>query len=341
MNYSTFFSCELYKLNGCTNDFCQNGGRCIEVKTNLNETKIECKCPREFTGSTCFEPVLNVCASNPCSYQKGHICMDNGDNTFACLCVGDESCFNESKLLDRMQSSPEIQNELYKLMTDYNLSSKNTTEELEILLKNENEIINKIDLLFHNENNSVIITKRPTTIDNLLELAATESCPKECLNDGICRNNTCECKYGYVGEYCQRLDGCLLHYNLCQNGGTCEMRDDIVSCICPQDYSQPYCETKINLDQRAETRLESSDQYCQINVCKNDGICVYIRDDVSNRTNQDSFLSNNTAMKCQCKPNYSGVFCQDYSNKEMKSKRLSLKELCQSASHRIVSQSAL
>ena len=70
------------------------------------------------------------------------------------------------------------------------------------------------------------------------------------------------------------------------------MNGNDLSCECPIGFEEPYC-SKPNV----------SDFYCDLNACKNGGICVH--------TDLDKFYG----MKCLCQSGYTGIFCEQFIDK--------------------------
>lgn len=61
-------------------------------------------------------------------------------------------------------------------------------------------------------------------------------CDKKCKNNGFCNHDKiCQCKEGYMGQYCQTA----LCYPQCMNGGNCTAP---AVCSCPPGYQGRHCE---------------------------------------------------------------------------------------------------
>jgi len=129
---------------------------------------------------------------------------------------------------------------------------------------------------------------------NCEELKIKTCSVKPCQNDGICKNLTqaredgvmydCDCKPGYDKPNCDtQTDYCKKLNTVCQHGGTCISRFDLLNskCICMPGYEGELCEKDIN--------------ECATNPCKNNGQCTD--------------LQNN--YECNCTgTGYSGPTCQ-------------------------------
>lgn len=60
----------------------------------------------------------------------------------------------------------------------------------------------------------------------------------ECIN--TYKNYRCNCKEGFEGKYCERLQICSL--SPCRNGGKCKPDEHEFQCICKKHYSGKLCE---------------------------------------------------------------------------------------------------
>lgn len=60
-------------------------------------------------------------------------------------------------------------------------------------------------------------------------------CSLKCGNNGFCNHDICQCKAGYMGQYCQTA----LCYPQCMNGGNCTAP---AVCSCPDGYQGRHCE---------------------------------------------------------------------------------------------------
>ena len=93
------------------------------------------------------------------------------------------------------------------------------------------------------------------------------------------------------GKQCETVDACLFQPKLCKNGGTCQVTDNMMKCVCPPGYEPPYCEPAVV-------------SFCTINVCSNGGTCIRV---------YDSTVAQHS-MRCICPSGFSGVFCEMNSN---------------------------
>ena len=80
-------SCEI-RPSECSQEFCNNGGKCIIDHTS--DKGFICECLPNFTDPTCSTST-NPCASNPCS--RDQICL-NSEDSFICACIQGISCPN-------------------------------------------------------------------------------------------------------------------------------------------------------------------------------------------------------------------------------------------------------
>lgn len=79
---------------------------------------------------------------------------------------------------------------------------------------------------------------------------AFQSCDDECLNiscanNAACVDGSCECPYGYIGEFCQYAT-CALAY--CSINAECVMVDSTATCVCNCGYTGVYCESELRTD---------------------------------------------------------------------------------------------
>jgi hypothetical protein len=204
-------NCELVS-NECSEEFCNNGGKCIIDHTN--EKGFVCECLHNYSGPTCSYN-LNSCASNPCS--KDQICLNN-DDSYVCVCIQGISCPNSPSLAPLQRRANQKltinQNKKFSYLNPFNNSTSTTLPQIK-------------------------------NIDYLCKIGT-------CINDGICQISPktndffCKCKFGYIGRYCEIVNECLLKPDMCQNGGTCRMNGTLVTCQCKEDFEPPYClKTKI------------------------------------------------------------------------------------------------
>lgn len=110
-----------------------------------------------------------------------------------------------------------------------------------------------------------------------------------CANKGVCITNDtrafygCRCCPGYLGSFCEELDGC--HRGPCKNGGFCiditEGHDgDTFQCLCPYGYSGRTC--------------EQMTYKCDSEPCRNNGTCS----------------GNQTSYACTCAAGFAGPDCE-------------------------------
>ncbi|KAJ8043270.1 Protocadherin Fat 4 [Holothuria leucospilota] len=138
-------------------------------------------------------------------------------------------------------------------------------------------------------NGTCIVNEDSTTSCECARGFAGPSCTFEICTSGRCRNGatcrkmdgveTCSCRDGYSGEFCEiKIDECLS--NPCLNGGECIDEVDRYLCQCLDGFGGKRCE-----------------EYCVGNfVCQNFGSCQY--------DNKSSSLY------CNCLPGYVGDRCE-------------------------------
>jgi hypothetical protein len=120
-----------------------------------------------------------------------------------------------------------------------------------------------------------------------------------------------------LGSRCEILDACLLQPNTCKNGGVCQMSGNVLTCVCPIGYEQPYCEkSSIVLN-----------VYCQVNVCRNGGTCIH--------TNDNTIAS----MKCMCLSAFTGVFCETQTLQYDFEDKVSIPSFCKGNSEKSIDDS--
>lgn len=127
-----------------------------------------------------------------------------------------------------------------------------------------------------------------------------------CLNGGTCHNKLgsyeCKCLNGYDGRICeQRVGFCL--QNPCAHG-KCHDEANGFKCKCEEGFSGMLC------DQKAE-ESEVNSESCLVDnrECLNEGIC------------HKGNTSGNDSNYCECKPPFTGKWCDQHSldepNKEV------------------------
>ena len=127
----------------------------------------------------------------------------------------------------------------------------------------------------------------PLTSDECLHYF--NSCEVYCQN-GICKNETCFCNSGFIGQYC---DMQLCGEQICMNNTTCGLKNGISTCQCLPGYAGNNCTGKIihNLQRTAVFMLLKTAAVCDP-PCKNDGECI-------------------APNECSCPETYDGIDCSE------------------------------
>ncbi|KAF7241028.1 hypothetical protein EYD10_12445 [Varanus komodoensis] len=119
----------------------------------------------------------------------------------------------------------------------------------------------------------------------LCETDTDDCAPGPCVH-GRCVDEVggfqCECHKGYIGKRCHiDVDDCIRHQ--CRNGGSCVDGVYSYSCLCPPDFTGPFCEWPFPPEQCGQNF-----------TCLNGGQCT----------------SSAQGANCICKPGYAGRKCQ-------------------------------
>ncbi|XP_036356081.1 neurogenic locus notch homolog protein 1-like isoform X3 [Octopus sinensis] len=260
----------------CRSVTCLNGGRC--TTTNF---VAKCNCPSGFTGPRCENPI-NSCQSSPC--QNGGTCYPNGVQ-FTCRCpVGLRGLRCEQPFCSA------------------NICQNGGTCQL--------------------VNNQVSCICLNGFQGNRCQVPI--QCYPPCQNGGICNTNTrmCNCPHGFVGPDCSRRDDCALNPNICQNGGTCQLVNNQVSCICLNGFQGNRCQVPIQCYPPCQnggicntnTRMcncphgfvgpdcsRRDDCALNPNICQNGGTCQLVNNQVSCIC-LNGFQGNRCQVPIQCYP---------------------------------------
>jgi hypothetical protein len=112
----------------------------------------------------------------------------------------------------------------------------------------------------------------------------------KCENDGLCidgiNSYECECKWPYIGRYCETKMKCTDgegDYSLCKNDGHCYEDADIDEpvCVCRQGFTGKDCSQRV-------------DQCSKLRPCQHGSVCVNLDDDY----------------ECRCLHGYTGKNCE-------------------------------
>ena len=116
------------------------------------------------------------------------------------------------------------------------------------------------------------------------------SSDKQCKNGGLCLENSCVCKYGYTGSYCEAKLQCN-DFN-CVNNGTCELE-------LPSNKTFCSCNQHAVSDGRFEGVFCEKKAPChELGSCFNGGLCQ-----------RDPYVTD--AFFCRCRDGFIGPFCEE------------------------------
>lgn len=276
--------CQTLKTNDCTNNPCENNGKCIAM-----ENGFYCNCSEKFSGDLCDILIENVdpCRQRLC--QNGGICHSTPDQTvysllmpykkfptyleqnFTCECrIGFEGRRCE-QFTDLCTSSKKCDNDgvCENIFGGYICHCKKGWHGSDCSID-----INECDesapcengALCENLNGSFKCHCPKYYFGNYCEIAG-ECAQLPCKNDAYCSQNSpndyfCQCKRGYSGNFCEKeIDFCS--DEPCKNGATCHNMIGSFECFCIAGYTGVYCETDID-----ECTLAGPF------ACSNNGTCI-------------------------------------------------------------------
>ncbi|XP_037919067.1 protein shifted isoform X2 [Hermetia illucens] len=125
-------------------------------------------------------------------------------------------------------------------------------------------------------------------------------CDKKCKNNGFCNNDKiCQCKEGYMGQYCQTA----LCYPQCMNGGNCTAP---AVCSCPPGYQGPHCEGGICTEKCLNGGKCIQKDKCQCTKGYYGFRCEFSKC-VIPCMNSGKCIGNNV---CRCPPGFGGNHCE-------------------------------
>lgn len=109
----------------------------------------------------------------------------------------------------------------------------------------------------------------------------------------------CSCEWGYVGVDCEEeVDMCENH--LCANGGTCLRGPHTYSCLCPNNYTGPFC----------SERIEEIPWYMIVRTVRPKLPVSVCGDDIRNYTCFNGGNCTERELSCDCPSGFTGHRCE-------------------------------
>ncbi|KAM7388055.1 hypothetical protein PAMP_024256 [Pampus punctatissimus] len=109
----------------------------------------------------------------------------------------------------------------------------------------------------------------------------------------------CTCELGYAGVDCEEeVDMCENH--LCAHGGTCLHGPDRYACLCPENYTGPFC----------NERVEEIPWYIVVRNVRPKLPVSVCGDDTRNYTCFNGGNCTNRELSCDCPPGFTGHRCE-------------------------------
>ncbi|XP_028301371.1 protein crumbs homolog 1 isoform X2 [Gouania willdenowi] len=109
----------------------------------------------------------------------------------------------------------------------------------------------------------------------------------------------CTCEFGYVGVDCEeQIDVCENH--LCAHGGTCLHGPDRYACLCPENYTGPLC----------NERIEEIPWYIVVKNVRPKLPVSVCGDDFRNYTCFNGGNCTDRELSCECPPGFTGHRCE-------------------------------
>ncbi|XP_068174900.1 protein crumbs homolog 1 [Antennarius striatus] len=130
----------------------------------------------------------------------------------------------------------------------------------------------------------------------------TDTCASGPCIHGNCSVNgptyRCDCEFGFAGVDCDReVDVCSNH--LCAHGGTCLHGPDRYACLCPENYTGPLC----------NERIEEIPWYIVVRKVPKQPVSV-CGDDTRNYTCFNGGNCTDRELSCDCPPGFIGHRCE-------------------------------
>ena len=172
-----------------------------------------------------------------------------------------------------------------------------------------------------------------------------------CLNSGLCidgiNSYECDCKWPFIGRYCETKLTCKSSVEVCKNGGICveneDLQDPAPQCICPTGFEGSDCSSRVDpcksqpclysglcfstkTDYRCECPTNRFGKNCQLenvclnskNPCQNNSTCISLLGQRSIRwskvkkndnSDSDVTIPKTPSYYCQCRPRFTGINC--------------------------------
>ncbi|XP_034557833.1 protein crumbs homolog 1 [Notolabrus celidotus] len=109
----------------------------------------------------------------------------------------------------------------------------------------------------------------------------------------------CTCEFGYAGVHCdEEVDMCDSH--LCAHGGTCLHGPDRYACLCPENYTGPLC----------NDRIEEIPWYIVVRSVRPKLPVSVCGDDMRNYTCFNGGNCTDRELSCDCPPGFTGHRCE-------------------------------
>ncbi|XP_055945028.1 sushi, nidogen and EGF-like domain-containing protein 1 [Argiope bruennichi] len=206
-------------INLCTSTPCQNGGICLEVGRSFS-----CFCKPPYFGVLCEK---DPCTENPC--LNGGACV-RMDYSFKCKCI--HPFFGDTCQYDACTDNPcynggtcQRYGNFFKCKCRYGyIGNVCEREGYQSFPEGITDSIPELEDASTIENLGNETTIKPG-------ICVSDS---DCLNRGICSNNTCECKPNYKGPWCERNLLCEKLQPTCQiMGADCKIVGNKAICDCP------------------------------------------------------------------------------------------------------------